>query len=100
MLLWLGLLHLCTVFAAADLKDLRYRVVVSRCLRSAAANIVPEKGWKLWRLSDASCCVLQGTSHEDERENYAEKGRNPFLHMLRKWALTLHVLSCIVGDRM
>ena len=25
---------------------------------------------------------------ERERENYAEKGGNPFLHMLREWTLT------------
>ena len=26
--------------------------------------------------------------NDRERENYAEKGGNPFLHMLREWTLT------------
>ena len=30
-------------------------------------------------------CVFE---RERERENYAEKGGNPFLHMLREWTLT------------
>ena len=34
-------------------------------------------------------CSLSGAYlHERERENYAEKGGNPFLHMLREWTLT------------
>jgi len=27
-------------------------------------------------------------NREREREDYAEKGGNPFLHMLREWTLT------------
>ena len=30
----------------------------------------------------------EGRTHQRERENYAEKGGNPFLHMLRERALT------------
>ena len=46
-------------------------------LMFAVAGWVHEVG--IWILFNKS---------ERERENYAEKGGNPFLHMLREWTLT------------
>ena len=47
-------------------------------------------------LKNSTMCVacmlhipcLKGSNKERERENYAEKGGNPFLHILREWTLT------------
>ena len=39
-------------------------------------------------LSPSFCIQLLQTLRQRERENYAEKGGNPFLHMLREWTLT------------
>jgi len=38
------------------------------------------------RLEDVAAATLM--VRERERENYAEKGGNPFLHTLREWAFT------------
>ena len=58
-----------------------------------ARQIMKQAGAVLPKFTGASeACTSQPqpllTNQERERENYAEKGENPFLHMLKKWALT------------
>ena len=45
---------------------------------------------KVTLLDNLLACVrcVRERERERERENYAEKGGNPFLHMLREWTLT------------